>query len=496
MKSALVFALVLSLAVLSLALPVVHQNEQVANVLESLMESVTPTAGSADLQVQRTGKLPRYVRLQAARAYFQVSYVAVYTPDGAVVSAGKPVSSNCDVCHGPAAPGVITTGVAEARAHPGEWHATTNLDWIEIDLGVPVHVSKVVFYNRAECCQERSIDAALTLLDANRAVVDSAILTGAMMQTFNFVTCDLDMSTASYTNNHAESASPILALLCGLQMKIKGTVLTGAANVAAAKVVKEDRGKDVTAANTNYGLAETAYTTASNDNSAANIQRNRELQMIDNMVAMIHALNGKGLGNNALAPIVDISQLVGRISGTYWVKPAGEPNAVQLLHDNDRNGGGWVLAATVTRASCQAHMMTRDAIGTAAPSKTDTVTTKKSDAFIDKLRASSTSTGTIGYWMEATTGFSAGAKNVYISSSATMNSMASATDMPQRCNVAISYSANQALEMQGPNTGTRGFGHHHTGNGIFAWGRHPEEGNNCGFRADSMGASDGFLWVR
>ncbi len=220
--------------------------------------------------------------------------------------------------------------------------------------------------------------------------------------------------------------------------------------------------------------------------------------MIETMVHMIHVLNGKELGNSAATPIADISQLVGRPSGFYFVKPQNEAAAVKVFVDNERNGGGWVLVARVTLASCQAHM-TRAAVNlksaTEGPLKTDTVTVKMADSFIQNLRTSSSAAGNIGFWMEATD-FK---KDTFISSQATVDLEASANNMPQRTNVANSYSANGALSQRGPNHGTRGFGDHHTSGGtFFAWGRHPESCPtcNCGFREDNLGASNGFLWVR
>jgi hypothetical protein len=50
-------------------------------------------------------------------------------------------------------------------------------------------VAKVVFYNRADCCAYRANQAVLTLLDANRQQVDAVLLTGDMVQIFDFQQC-------------------------------------------------------------------------------------------------------------------------------------------------------------------------------------------------------------------------------------------------------------------------------------------------------------------
>jgi len=142
---------------------------------------------------QPTTGSTRFVRFQASQHDFQVSYVSVQTANSTVISAGKSVSSNCGVCYGPAQPNVIVNGIAEARCHccnpscQGSmvWHASNNStnDWIEIDLGQEFPVARVVYYNRADCCQSRANGAILTLLDTNRNQIGSAALNGDLVQT-------------------------------------------------------------------------------------------------------------------------------------------------------------------------------------------------------------------------------------------------------------------------------------------------------------------------
>jgi len=327
MKFLLCVLLLASSAALSLAVPVMANSDEamLQSLSEQLQVDAAPTQNTdlaadtlenaQETRQGHSGKMTRFVRLQTAVLNFQVSYVAVSTPDGKVVSEGKGVTSSCGSCGYPAAPNVIVNGKAEIRAHPGEWHSTgSNLDWIEIDLGQDYPVSKVVFYNRADCCQERSNGAVLTLLDSGRGTVDSALLNGDNMQIFTFVSCDIDMNTASYSNNHAESASPILGLLCGLQMKIKSTQVSGAQQVAAVKAAAETKKAVVQKAQEDFDKATAAAITADKDESNSNNQRQKELAMIDTMVTMIHALNGRSLGSSAAAPVVDIAQLVGRPS--------------------------------------------------------------------------------------------------------------------------------------------------------------------------------------
>jgi len=179
-------------------------------------------------------------------------------------------------------------------------------------------------------------------------------------------------------------------------------------------------------------------------------------------------------------------------SGLYWIQPSGQ-TAYQMYVDNTRNGGGWVLCATVRTATCQDHMTTgaQRISGNTGPRTGDSSTTKMTDSWIQALRNGSTYGGSTAYWMEALN-FN---KSMFIASAATVDLASSASNDNNRTIVSTSYEGG--LSDRGPNTGTRGFGDHHTSGGTyFAWGRHPEEGSNCGFREDNLGASNGYLWVK
>ena len=192
------------------------------------------------------------------------------------------------------------------------------------------------------------------------------------------------------------------------------------------------------------------------------------------------------------SPATSSSQLAGLPSGLYWFQPSGQTK-YQMYVDNARNGGGWVMMAHVRTSTCQDHM-TNAAVrisGTTGPRLTNTSTTKMADAWIQAFVNQSLYTGSTRYWMEATD-FN---KNVFIDSQATVNLLDSAQNENARTRISNSYEGT--LDDRNPNTGTRGFGDHHTSGGTyFAWGRHPESGGNCGFREDTNGASNGYLWVK
>lgn len=179
-------------------------------------------------------------------------------------------------------------------------------------------------------------------------------------------------------------------------------------------------------------------------------------------------------------------------SGLYWIQVSGQ-SSYRMYVDNDRNGGGWTLCATVRTSTCQDHMTTSSVriSGSTGPRWNNSSTTKMADSWIQALRNASTYSGSTAYWLEAVD-FN---KDMFVDTSATVHLEQSASNNNPRTRVSTSYEGG--LSDRNPNTGTRGFGDHHTSGGTyFAWGRHPESGNNCGFREDSLGASDGFLWVK
>jgi len=185
-------------------------------------------------------------------------------------------------------------------------------------------------------------------------------------------------------------------------------------------------------------------------------------------------------------------QNAGLPTGLWYIHPPGA-SMYRMFVDNDRNGGGWILCATVRTSSCQDHM-TRSSVRVAnsiGPRLSQDATYKMEDTWIQALVNASTYTGSTRYWLEAID-FN---KDMFVDSNASVNLNDSASDQNERTRVTLSYQGG--ISDRNPNTGTRGFGDHHTSGGTyFAWGRHPESGGNCGFREDSLGASDGYLWVK
>ena len=206
-----------------------------------------------------------------------------------------------------------------------------------------------------------------------------------------------------------------------------------------------------------------------------------------------------GTQNN---PLTDPQQLVtqGSSDGNYWIDPPGQ-TAKECYFNNTDNGGGWMLAAVVRRSQGLAHYNT-GWVNAGSPDtdtpKTNSGSTKKlSDSFVNAVRNMSSYSGGTAWWLQSlgwTSSNGDGNMSFFVKTSATFDATDHAESQNDRTMCTYTYNANSYSDLN-PNSGTRGFGHHHNGNSYFAWCRHPES-PNPGFRSDSRGESDGYLWVK
>jgi hypothetical protein len=184
--------------------------------------------------------------------------------------------------------------------------------------------------------------------------------------------------------------------------------------------------------------------------------------------------------------------------GYYYIAVSGY-SSQRMYVDNTRNGGGWLLMARVTVSSNQAHHNSSsvNVSGNNGPQYQASSTAKMSDAFMNAYRSASPYSGSTAYWMESTGGFTSSGSTIlnnFIDTNATVDLVNSAEQQNARTRVATTFEGS--ISDRNPNTGTRGFGDHHTAPAYFAYQRHPEQGNNSGFRNDAYGGSDGNLWIK
>ena len=204
-----------------------------------------------------------------------------------------------------------------------------------------------------------------------------------------------------------------------------------------------------------------------------------------------------GTAANPAANAVQLANQ-GYPDGYYYIAISGY-SAQRMYVDNSRNGGGWVLMARVTLSSNQAHHNNNsvNVSNNNGPQYQATSTAKMSDAFMNAYRTASPYTGSTAYWMETTGGFTSSGSTIlnnFIDTNATVDTVSSADQQNARTRVATTFEGS--ISDRAPNTGTRGFGDHHTGASYFAYQRHPEQGNNSGFRNDAYGGTDGNLWIK
>ena len=209
-----------------------------------------------------------------------------------------------------------------------------------------------------------------------------------------------------------------------------------------------------------------------------------------------------GLPSNP-APSGQYLNYAGFETGYYYIQPNNESLAYRMYVDNRRYAGGWTCAVVVRREDCQSHV-TNGQYGTftrtdgylQGPIYDAQVTIKMADTFIQNLRNSSLYRGQTPYWLESghwTSNY--GPINQFFPFAMTIDLLSSASGQNARTNIALQYEGQ--FNDRNPNTGTRGMGDHHTGGTTyFAYGRHPEQGNQCGFRQDSLGEANGWFWVK
>jgi hypothetical protein len=219
-------------------------------------------------------------------------------------------------------------------------------------------------------------------------------------------------------------------------------------------------------------------------------------------------------------------------SGLYWINDGVD--TFQVYCDMTRNGGGWMLVASI-RGGNGSEVMATGAAGLTTPVYQPSSTGnwgKFSDERINRIRARSQSqtngyTGNWPWWVEgvdfteatAPTGLTGTnridmfvykdaqtfATTTYPGDSGAGSPFSAGTQRPEWRRIRNVYDESTTLYTEAggtPNYGTRGFGHHHQGsadqtNPRFSWARHPESGGSCAMRADSWGIPTyGHFWVK
>ena len=121
-------------------------------------------------------------------SWLHLSQLAVYDVAGNNVARNQATLSSAALYHDSAPASIAVDGTLAPRPSGGYWHGSTEKTafW-QVTLAAPTTVSKIVFYNRSDCCTGRALSYILTLLDSsNRVITILPFSEYAQIITFNF----------------------------------------------------------------------------------------------------------------------------------------------------------------------------------------------------------------------------------------------------------------------------------------------------------------------
>ena len=127
--------------------------------------------------IEKRGISARYVKVLSGGSYIQIPQLAVYSYDNPSLNIAlkKPTSSNGYGWGGK--PSLAVDGDLTPHAHykggsASEFHSRGGSGyWWQVDLQREFPISKVVYYNRTDCCSNRSAGMRFQLLDSAKKVV-------------------------------------------------------------------------------------------------------------------------------------------------------------------------------------------------------------------------------------------------------------------------------------------------------------------------------------
>jgi hypothetical protein len=135
------------------------------------------------------GGANRYVRITAACGndnWLQIAQVQVFDNNGVNVALNKPVEEFPNRGPWRTPPRLVVDGTASPRGYPYVYHSGTDCNAsITIDLLKDTPISKIVVYNRADCCSDRLLGATLECLAADKKTqLYTTSMTHDMIQTY------------------------------------------------------------------------------------------------------------------------------------------------------------------------------------------------------------------------------------------------------------------------------------------------------------------------
>lgn len=136
------------------------------------------------------GKTFRYLKVKYPDTVtngqcIQISQIAVYSNGKNIAPQGTTTAT--DTWHNLSRKDSAIDGVLQARSHPEMYHsACTFGDYWQLDLGKDYLVTSIVYYNRADCCMDRSNGMQFIMTNNSNEVVDTVTAEGwTQIQTFD-----------------------------------------------------------------------------------------------------------------------------------------------------------------------------------------------------------------------------------------------------------------------------------------------------------------------
>ena len=120
----------------------------------------------------------RYIKItnasQANRTYIQIQQLMAYDAQGTNVALNKTATANASYNNDYLPPNALD-GSSSKSYHSA--HPPTENDFWMVDLGQEYTLSKIVYTNRKDCCQERIIGCSMILMDANQQILEQFTFT-------------------------------------------------------------------------------------------------------------------------------------------------------------------------------------------------------------------------------------------------------------------------------------------------------------------------------